>query len=411
MVWPTGLVQTYTDVVLRTRDADQVKPGDPLNWPTMPLQVVSDLLGGVASYPKTLETTIRYQQAGFEDELVTTSGRPWRAQPGQMVIENGWETRNVAYGEAVDKKVSLRPERQALWPLRPLTLTLDGVGSALWDNMVRRSRMTVHNAEEFAAPDPERVASARREASGGCEMGLKGDGARLNRCFPAGAGAFSRFFHWYAACADPSSVAPTSDSCPLTDLKSEDRALLKQGRITLIGHSMGALVINEIVAAYPRLPYSEIVFMAGADSVRSTSRSVTPLIERNKGCTRFYNLMLHPWNDANEASARGAAPRGSLLEYIDQYLGRPRTVDDRTVGKWTNVAATKHLFGRSAQQWMLFQIHDRGGSEHKNDEQDMLSHGSFKHEGFANESFWNQQNVKLAPPAQNCNQAFFSQRR
>ena len=39
-------------------------------------------------------------------------------------------------------------------------------------------------------------------------------------------------------------------------------------RITIIGHSMGTMVANELFSQFPNLPYENIVYMAAASSVQ-----------------------------------------------------------------------------------------------------------------------------------------------
>jgi pimeloyl-ACP methyl ester carboxylesterase len=76
----------------------------------------------------------------------------------------------------------------------------------------------------------------------------------------------------------------------------------------MIGHSMGTIVVNELVQVYPDLPYESLVYMAGAANIRDTQKAVVPLLTQNRGCTRFYGLMLHPINDAREATGGGLIP-------------------------------------------------------------------------------------------------------
>jgi hypothetical protein len=215
--------------------------------------------------------------------------------------------------------------------------------------MVRRTRTSVRSAAEF----PDEFAEAAEDGSGrtrneaiaaeiDCplragghldERGkLEGNFAMLRGCYPRGSGGFARVFQWLESCMTGQTVAEGADDCPLTDLEEEDLATLRDARIVMIGHSMGTIVINELLQLFPNLPYESLVYMAGAASVRDTARAVTPVLVNNRGCTKFYGLMLHPMNEARESTFYSLLPSGSLLVYVDEFLEVPKTVPDRTVG-------------------------------------------------------------------------------
>ena len=84
---------------------------------------------------------------------------------------------------------------------------------------------------------------------------------------------------------DRPAIAVGADGCPLSDLREPDREILRNARIVMIGHSMGMIVVNELLQLFPDLPYESLVYMAGAASVRDTSRAVAPVLEGNRGCT------------------------------------------------------------------------------------------------------------------------------
>jgi len=106
-------------------------------------------------------------------------------------------------------------------------------------------------------------------------------------------------------------------------------------RITLVGHSMGAIVSTEILRHRDTLPIDNIVFMAAATSVNEVRSSVFPYL-RADTTRRFYNLTLHPWADQRETRFLGLAPNGSLLAWIDAYFGHTETRLDLMSGKYEN---------------------------------------------------------------------------
>lgn len=109
--------------------------------------------------------------------------------------------------------------------------------------------------------------------------------------------------------------------------------------VTLIGHSMGAIVSGEVIDRFPEIKFKNIVFMAAASTIKDYIQKVKPYLEKNTE-THFYNLSLHPKAEDKEITAKGFMPSGSLLVYIDQFYDDPNTQLDRTFGRWDNI---KHM--------------------------------------------------------------------
>jgi len=104
---------------------------------------------------------------------------------------------------------------------------------------------------------------------------------------------------------------------------------------TLIGHSLGPVMLNEMIRRYPNLPYRNIVYLAAACTIRDTRYALAPYANTHTNFT-FYNLCIHENADRYDMMWFAALPRGSILEWIDSFLGDPLTYDDRTLGKWSN---------------------------------------------------------------------------
>ena len=201
-------------------------------------------------------------------------------------------------------------------------------------------------------------------------------------------------------------ITTGADGCPLSALERRDYDILANAQIVMIGHSMGAIVVNELLHLFPDLPYESLVYMAGAASVRETSRAVTPVLVDNRGCTKFYGLMLHPMNEARESTFYSLLPSGSLLTYIDEFLEVPKTVPDRTVGQWRNVRATRHVFfPEEARQWMLFHVFDRAQGK-----RNPTTHGGFNDQVmvFWRETFWKPAEIEFPAPEADCKELFTS---
>lgn len=128
--------------------------------------------------------------------------------------------------------------------------------------------------------------------------------------------------------------------------------------ITLVGHSMGTIITNQIIAEYPDFTYKNIVYMAAASSIRNFRQSVEPILHRarkeNDYDVQFFNLSLHPKSEAFEINLMGAVPSGSLLEWIDNFYSSPATHSDATLGKWENVFYSIYDFNKNARDSMHF---------------------------------------------------------
>jgi len=123
--------------------------------------------------------------------------------------------------------------------------------------------------------------------------------------------------------------------------------------ITLVGHSMGTMVLNEWLRRdlleSKHQAYSNIVYMGAACSIRDFGRAVVPYLLQHSQ-TQFYNLMLHPLAELRERS-RGydLPPRGSLLVWLDSFLTDPQTPLDRTLGRWANIISATEMIPQSVR--------------------------------------------------------------
>lgn len=115
--------------------------------------------------------------------------------------------------------------------------------------------------------------------------------------------------------------------------------------VTLVGHSMGAIVINNALERNQARwvdsgAIRNVVYMGGAATIADTLNSVEPLLTRAtaaKSPINFYNLMLNRVAEISEDNAVGLIPLGSLLVSIDQHYERPEHPLDRTIGSEVNV--------------------------------------------------------------------------
>ena len=113
--------------------------------------------------------------------------------------------------------------------------------------------------------------------------------------------------------------------------------------ITIIGHSMGTIIINRIVDFYPELPINHIVFLGAACTIDDFRITVIPFLKSHPDAD-FFNLSLHPTAEALDDEATDLVTRGSLLVWIDKFLDEPQTPQNRTMGQWSNILEATYIF-------------------------------------------------------------------
>lgn len=298
---------------------------------------------------------------------------------------------NVVGAKDVDAHESEVPEflyYSLLFPVRLVsTPFVHGLGEAAWENSLRRTRTTVRRSVEF-------------------NLDRHADWDQDWRDFPRGTGVFVRFFkvleryrtgrgmpcsEWHCSTDGEKPKLTPDEAAKEQEQDKAIAAALAKAKITVIGHSMGAIVINELNERFPRLPYSDIVVMASAASLRETRRVIDRYFEDVKEAedARFYSLMLHPLNEARERQGLGAVPSGSLLMWIDEMYDVPKTPEDKTFGFWPTAKPARRMFGREAQERMLYRVFSRPHAA-LDQPSNPVEHGDFNDDEmcFWRPSFW-----------------------
>lgn len=183
------------------------------------------------------------------------------------------------------------------------TLFVDALGTSAWEMMQRRTRLL------FAPEDPA-------------------DGRELTEPkapfveFLAALAAYQR-----ATARDPKAT----------------------GSDILVAHSMGAIVANRMLRLavarpddFPR--FRKIVYVAPACSVADCIAATVSYLHLHRDAELEIHV-LHPEADRNEIYFGDLAPRGSLLDWLDQFLDKPLTPRDRVIGKRENLIPALGEFG------------------------------------------------------------------
>ena len=280
----------------------------------------------------------------------------------------------------------------AKFGLSPL---LDAGGKAAWDNMTRRTLML------YEGPD---ISNVRRR-----------QGAQRSPLYHE-PGALATFIQEFR------------------DHVAEETRSGHRYEITLVGHSMGTMVLNEflrrdqVVERQQRrgfrqigvgpaattvpatttattsaatasttsmsasLPsYANIVYLAAACTVRDFQESVIPYL-RDHPATNFYNLTLHPTADLRERNGLDIPPRGSLLVWIDDYFAEPRTPLDVTLGRFDNIIEASWVIPPELFPRVTLKAFDLRASD------DCRDYSPQKHVHFRSQPYWDPTLWQVATP-------------
>jgi pimeloyl-ACP methyl ester carboxylesterase len=372
LIWNSDLAGAYGERLCCVYEGEKSERGLPYFFP---IRFLGDLAAGVSRAPEYYgEQVIR-----FHDSVIEKKGTQYylsRSDQDQLCGVLGPATCGhidyppfAAYRElnALDQPIE---EQSPLYPLLfPVRLGTTAIGSQVgaqaWDDLVRRTRLALQPPLLDIVP---KIAARVAPAGDPCDAqtrgrlddveSLKAAGAALDDTpgegrFDVGAeGAFAVF-------------ADHLDCEIAHNLGLDPGRTRVDVRIDFYGHSMGAIVGDQLISAYPDLPWRRIVYMAAADSTRDFRSTVAPLLAcagdgpRSRclaGDATFHNLMLHPLAESHDLEFWGLLPEGSLLEWIDEMFGGPRSVDDRTFGKWTNVEKSMAFLPTAARRRMYFRV-------------------------------------------------------
>jgi pimeloyl-ACP methyl ester carboxylesterase len=351
--WDSGLISSYLEHLWLVRQGEVHPVWGPL---TSPLYLMADLGRAVTRAPivwyyqvtSDLTTVARYETPYF-----SATNRLRAKATNSSVIDNhlklwiGGDERSGA------GKFWRGTSYVITFPLKLLTAPLiDALGKSAWDNMSRRTQTMFRTPDEFTSPDSTNAIHTARKRAG---EPARGDVARLMQAL---------------------------DELTVTNAPG-------RYSITLIGHSMGTIVANEIIREHPDLPYTNIVYMAAACTVCDFAQSVVPCLEHHATNAHFFNLTLHPIAEAEEAQwyVLDITPRGSLLEWIDNFLSEPRTVPERTLGEWNNIVATTALIPADVARRTRIKAFPVGPKDRVPPNTPQV-HGDFSDEPYWNPSFW-----------------------
>jgi hypothetical protein len=325
--WNSDLSPTYGEHLWSVREGLR-QPGRAIL--SAPAAIIADVGSAIARTPlRVIDLLFNDVQTvnpnGFTRHRVAEARyRQLKKDGDGLQVSRGDDERNTA-GKAWDAAswVVTSPVKLGVTPL------IDTLGVQPWKNMLRRTRTMFERETNFIPEleDEKLQALATSKAVTARKL-------REQLTYTARAGA-TRLFCNYASdyftafAQQPNYRRPT---------------------ITLIGHSMGAIVSAEMLhrAHFDKpVPCDNVVLMAAACSINEFKNKIVPYLSSTNAAkgrraaekpTQFYNLCL---NDNAERGEKNPgkldlSPRGSLLVWIDTLYQEPESENDRTFGRWEN---------------------------------------------------------------------------
>lgn len=314
--WESGMDDAYLDHLYRVRQGHESKILGPLS---SPFYLLADFGRAFSRIPVTYGyqgyNAVKHTVVDDEKAVETMNNEFYGGSSlGGHAISLGAD-KTTSFEKGLGKSTYLIPGVLKLFT----TPMLDMVGKSSWDNMLRRTKLlfrsptdynlkqeklelsTVEQIEDMVTINswnyPQPQSYKYRNSTGGLSVLMR---------------ALQKF----------------------KPLQQEDRL-----SVTLIGHSMGTIVMSELLRQFSDdkqdLTYNDIVYMAAACTIRDFEGTVIPYLAKHEK-TNFYNLTLHPIAEENENFFVDTVPRGSLLVWIDDFASDPATRTDLTLGKWNN---------------------------------------------------------------------------
>lgn len=352
LTWPSGGLESYGDEITNVSEGSRhhnlvLKAGAPTRLVLDPLGGLTRAPGAAVRQSLGLLQDIRYDLLGADPSLapILPEKRPDRYDASQGA---GWASvtpdSNVIYDAGERQPGALSRLRSytvvpALFPIRVgLTPFVDGYGETTWRNLKRRAFASVRLEPDRAGPAPRRAASPPGEVSP-CREGVQTNHG------PLPDGAFGAFAVELARLL----VTPVP---PRPGVKPG----LRYGEVTrldLVGHSMGGIVLGELLHEFPCLEVANLVYLGSAASLNHFDKTALPYLNSQAGQrTKVYLISLHPLNERNEdvSKALPLVPRGSLLYWIDTMYEPTSRGLDKTMGSWANIMVYKGLLPAEVQR-------------------------------------------------------------
>lgn len=235
---------------------------------------------------------------------------------------NGWVA-NIRNFSDARPGVADWLEGVAMTPIRALTTPiLKAFGTSAWQIMLRRADLLV--AERLDDAPPEEAAPDKAQAV-----------ATARAAMPRREGAARTLVKLLG-----SRITWSSEGTALWRLGgSGEEDWRPPVEITLVGHSIGALVLNRIVASDHQLPIKRILYLAPAASVDEIDGFIWSHLLKNRDTNdrpsaSLWTFTLNRQDEVRERDPSTLLPRGSLLVWIDSFFEPIGEPGDRRFGRY-----------------------------------------------------------------------------
>lgn len=212
--------------------------------------------------------------------------------------------------------------RYTVWPI------IDALGTSAWDIMLQRTHTLFRSPYEFDVYAGEVIKdnshSAPTTLPYAPELADPSDRTRYTQMFDTQpSGGLSLFIEAFMS----------------RNLTAE---------VTLVGHSMGAIVVSRWLNLFPNFKAKDVVLMGAACTIQEGFSSLNSYLKHHRKTT-CHILTLHAKAERTEQHLFGLSPLGSLLEWIDNFFSKPLTFDQRMLGKWDNLIQSTHLIDKEVR--------------------------------------------------------------
>jgi pimeloyl-ACP methyl ester carboxylesterase len=323
VVWPSGWGSTYVEHLLWVRQGIKMetKLEKTFSLLTAPFILVADLGRAVTRLPMVIANNTRSDTETITPARKQDSGTP--VKDYREIVSKGYRVHIEDDYSRWDDRLLRDVSYNVTLPVKYVFAALiDGLGQGAWDNMLRRTqtvypgRMDRSERMQIAETLTVQTTNSLTQYDGKKPRRQRRKEKRTKRYAAAGLPAFFELLRNFQTTNGTAS------------------------QITLVGHSMGAIILNR-VARDTKIDFAKIVYMGAACSIEDFSTSVLPYLREHTN-TEFYSLSLHPVAEAGEwyLIAGDLVPRGSLLMWLDNFLMNPVTEQERTLGRWRNLFRT-----------------------------------------------------------------------
>jgi len=322
VVWPSGWASTYVEHLIWVRQGIKAETAreKAFSIGTVPFVLVADLGRALTRLPLVVANNSK-SDVETSTAIRNSDGGAAVRQYQQLVADNYHVTIGDDYSRLSDRSVRAITYWATL-PIKYFAASLiDGLGTPAWDNMLRRTQ-TVY---------PSRLDDLERRRLQEAQV------TQTNMATAQISSGKSPSQRFLSRREEKKMQRYLAAGLPLFMNELQKREGKDVSEVTLVGHSMGSIILNRVVRD-SNMNFANIVYMGAACSIADFEDSMLPYLKAHRG-TQFYNESLHPVAETGELnnSLFDLPPRGSLLVWIDNFFGNPSTEHDRTFGAWRNL--------------------------------------------------------------------------